>query len=73
MMFFLQSLFNKTYNRISERLRRIAWEENLLHVYEHNLLAAMGHHDYLLRDNHIADLSTRQYHRELVGNRCFRP
>ncbi|XP_066581289.1 cathepsin K isoform X2 [Prorops nasuta] len=49
-----------------EDSRRNAWEENLVKIYEHNLLAAAGHHSYTLRDNHIADLSTRQYIRSMV-------
>ncbi|XP_012533189.1 cathepsin L1 isoform X1 [Monomorium pharaonis] len=58
--------FNKTYARNLENARRAAWEENLVEIYKHNLLAAAGHHSYTLRDNHIADLSTRQYMREMV-------
>ncbi|XP_033213756.1 cathepsin L1-like [Belonocnema kinseyi] len=61
-----KSSFNKSYDPTHERLRRAAWEENLLTVYDHNLLAAKGHHDYLLRDNHIADLSTQMYLRDMV-------
>lgn len=29
-------------------------------------MAAAGHHNYTLRDNHIADLGTRQYVRDMV-------
>ncbi|XP_024868028.1 cathepsin L1 [Temnothorax curvispinosus] len=58
--------FNKTYTRNLENVRRAAWEQNLVEIYKHNLLAAAGHHSYTLRDNHIADLSTRQYMREMV-------
>ncbi|XP_031777893.1 cathepsin L1-like isoform X1 [Nasonia vitripennis] len=57
---------NKTYTGTLEAVRREAWEDNLLKIYEHNLLAAAGHHEYILRDNHIADLSTSSYMRELV-------
>lgn len=51
-----------------ENTRRTAWEQNLVEIYKHNLMAAAGHHSYTLRDNHIADLSTRQYIRNMVGN-----
>lgn len=57
---------NKTYTGTLEAIRREAWEENLLKIYEHNLLAAAGHHEYILRDNYIADLSTSSYMRDLV-------
>lgn len=29
-------------------------------------MAAAGHHSYTLKDNHIADLGTRQYIRDMV-------
>ncbi|KAK2587440.1 hypothetical protein KPH14_003150 [Odynerus spinipes] len=58
--------FNKTYSGNLENARRIAWEQNLVKIYEHNLMAAAGHHGYMLRDNHIADLNTQQYVREMV-------
>ncbi|KYN10542.1 PREDICTED: cathepsin L1-like [Trachymyrmex cornetzi] len=58
--------FNKIYAKNLENARRMAWEQNLVEIYKHNLLAAAGHHSYTLRDNHIADLSTRQYMREMV-------
>ncbi|XP_011170355.1 procathepsin L [Solenopsis invicta] len=58
--------FNKTYTKNLENARRAVWEENLVEIYKHNLLAAAGHHSYTLRDNHIADLNTRQYMREMV-------
>ncbi|KYM82062.1 Cathepsin K [Atta colombica] len=58
--------FNKIYAKNLESARRMAWEQNLVEIYKHNLLAAAGHHSYTLRDNHIADLSTRQYIREMV-------
>ncbi|KAJ8664938.1 hypothetical protein QAD02_006600 [Eretmocerus hayati] len=57
---------HKTYTGRVEEARRAAWEENLLKIYHHNLLAAAGHHEYILRDNHIADLNTPEYLRELV-------
>lgn len=62
-----QTAFNKTYTEKLDATRRTAWEENLIEIYKHNLMAAMGHHSYTLRDNHIADLSTRQYIREMVS------
>lgn len=65
---FEQTQFNKTYTRNLENARRAAWEQNLVEIYKHNLMAAAGHHSYTLRDNHIADLSTRQYMREMVIN-----
>lgn len=58
--------FNKTYTENLENTRRTAWEQNLVEIYKHNLMAAAGHHSYTLRDNHIADLSTRQYMRDMV-------
>ncbi|KAL0121572.1 hypothetical protein PUN28_006830 [Cardiocondyla obscurior] len=58
--------FNKTYSKTLENARRAAWEQNLVEIYKHNLMAAAGHFNYTLRDNHIADLSTRQYMREMV-------
>ncbi|XP_043488990.1 procathepsin L-like isoform X1 [Polistes fuscatus] len=64
--------FNKTYSGNLENTRRIKWEENLVKIYEHNLMAAAGHHGYTLRDNHIADLSTQQYVREMVRLRPSR-
>ncbi|KAL7290085.1 hypothetical protein TKK_0015812 [Trichogramma kaykai] len=57
---------NKTYTGREERQRRIAWENNLLKIYEHNLLAEAGHHNYTLRDNTYADLNSRDYIKELV-------
>ncbi|KAF7383648.1 hypothetical protein HZH66_012998 [Vespula vulgaris] len=51
--------FNKTYSGNLDNTRRIKWEQNLVKIYEHNLMAAAGHHGYTLRDNHIADLSTK--------------
>ncbi|KAG8042219.1 hypothetical protein G9C98_000210 [Cotesia typhae] len=47
---------NKTYTAKEELVKRVAWEKNLLKIYEHNLMAEAGHHTYTLRDNHIADL-----------------
>ncbi|XP_015600148.1 cathepsin L1 [Cephus cinctus] len=61
-----KSMFNKTYTGTMESIRRMAWEENLLKIYEHNLLAAAGHYTYTLRDNPYADMTTRQYIREMV-------
>ncbi|XP_070150395.1 cathepsin 8 [Polyergus mexicanus] len=58
--------FNKTYTGNLENTRRTAWEQNLVEIYKHNLMAAAGHHSYTLRDNHIADLNTRQYIRNMV-------
>ncbi|XP_071863674.1 cathepsin L4 isoform X1 [Bombus fervidus] len=58
--------YNKSYSGNLETNRRIAWEENLITIYKHNMMAAAGHHSYTLRDNHIADLGTRQYIREMV-------
>ncbi|XP_076175590.1 cathepsin L4 isoform X2 [Ptiloglossa arizonensis] len=58
--------YNKTYSDNTEAARRTAWEENLVTIYKHNMMAAAGHHNYTLRDNHIADLGTRQYIRDMV-------
>ncbi|XP_033342085.2 cathepsin L4 isoform X1 [Megalopta genalis] len=58
--------YNKTYSENMEAARRIAWEKNLVTIYKHNMMAAAGHHSYTLRDNHIADLGTRQYVRNMV-------
>ncbi|XP_058795009.1 procathepsin L-like [Phymastichus coffea] len=57
---------NKTYTGSEELSHRQAWEDNLLKIYEHNMMAAAGHHNYTLRDNHIADLTASQYKREMV-------
>jgi cathepsin L len=65
---FQQAQFNKTYTGNLENARRTAWEQNLVEIYKHNLMAAAGHHSYTLRDNHIADLSTRRYNQEMVSN-----
>lgn len=35
------------------------------------MMAAAGHHSYTLKDNHIADLGTRQYIREMVIHICI--
>jgi len=69
---FQQTRFNKTYTGNLENARRLAWERNLVEIYKHNLMAAAGHHGYTLRDNHMADFSTRQYNQEMVSNRCNR-
>ncbi|XP_076676399.1 cathepsin L4 [Andrena cerasifolii] len=58
--------YNKSYFGNVESARRLTWEENLVMIYKHNLMAAAGHHNYTLRDNHIADLGTRQYVRDMV-------
>ncbi|KOC59356.1 Cathepsin J [Habropoda laboriosa] len=58
--------YNKSYSGNVETSRRLIWEENLVAIYKHNMMAAAGHHNYTLRDNHIADLGTRQYIREMV-------
>ncbi|XP_012228021.1 cathepsin K isoform X2 [Linepithema humile] len=58
--------YNKTYMGNLEDTRRMAWEQNLVEIYKHNLMAAVGHHSYTLRDNHIADLNTRHYMRKMV-------
>ncbi|XP_048511923.1 procathepsin L isoform X2 [Athalia rosae] len=55
------SSYNKSYSAAIEAVRRLAWEENLLKIYEHNILAALGHHTYTLRDNDFADLNNAQY------------
>lgn len=52
---------------MEELRRRSAWEENLFKIYQHNLMAAAGHYTFTLRDNDIADLTTRQYKREMVS------
>ncbi|KZC12523.1 Cathepsin K [Dufourea novaeangliae] len=57
---------NKSYAGNVEAARRMAWEENLVTIYKHNLMASAGHHSYTLRDNHMADLGTRQYIRDMV-------
>jgi hypothetical protein len=49
-----------------EEIRRTAWEDNLIRIYEHNLMAAAGHHGFILRDNQIADLDTAAYINNLV-------
>ncbi|XP_015112300.1 cathepsin L1 [Diachasma alloeum] len=64
--YFYKAIFDKDYNGREEPHKRAAWEQNLLKIYEHNLMAAAGHHSYILRDNHIADLGSRQYHKEMV-------
>ena len=61
-----QARNNKTYTGRTEQMRRAAWEDNLLKIYEHNLMAAAGHYEYVLRDNSIADLNTPEYIREMV-------
>ncbi|XP_053973401.1 procathepsin L [Hylaeus volcanicus] len=61
-----KSRYNKTYSDNEETARRLAWEENLVTIYKHNMMAAAGHHDFTLRDNHMADLGTRQYMRDMV-------
>ncbi|XP_017758137.1 PREDICTED: cathepsin L1-like [Eufriesea mexicana] len=58
--------YNKSYSGNLETNRRMTWEENLITIYKHNMMAAAGHHSYTLKDNHIADLGTRQYIREMV-------
>ncbi|XP_076237784.1 cathepsin L4 [Calliopsis andreniformis] len=58
--------YNKSYSGNVETARRMSWEENLVTIYKHNLMAAAGHYNYTLRDNHIADLGTRQYVRDMV-------
>ncbi|XP_020294651.1 cathepsin L1 [Pseudomyrmex gracilis] len=58
--------FNKSYTGNAENAKRLIWEQNLVEIYKHNLMAAAGHHNYTLRDNHIADLDTRQYMRDMV-------
>ncbi|XP_046619318.1 procathepsin L [Neodiprion virginianus] len=58
--------YKKNYSTTKEAMRRLAWEENLIKIYEHNLLAAAGHHSYTLRDNHFADLSTPEYILKMV-------
>lgn len=58
--------YNKSYSGDLESSRRTTWEENLITIYKHNMMAAAGHHSYTLKDNHIADLGTRQYIREMV-------
>lgn len=62
-----QSMFNKTYTGRCEQAHRSAWEDNIIRIYEHNLLAEAGHYNYTLRDNHISDLSPRDYLKELVS------
>lgn len=57
--------YNKSYAGNVEAARRMSWEANLVTIYKHNLMAAAGHHNYTLRDNHIADLGSRQYIREM--------
>lgn len=59
---------DKTYTGHEEQSRRSDWEENLLRIYEHNMEAAAGHHNYTLRDNHIADLNVDEYMRTWVCN-----
>lgn len=61
-----QARYNKSYSGDLESNRRTTWEENLITIYKHNMMAAAGHHSYTLKDNHIADLGTRQYIREMV-------
>ncbi|XP_012346399.1 cathepsin L1 isoform X1 [Apis florea] len=58
--------YNKSYSGDLESSRRMTWEENLITIYKHNMMAAAGHHSYTLKDNHIADLGTRQYIRDMV-------
>ncbi|XP_017879315.1 cathepsin L1-like [Ceratina calcarata] len=58
--------YNKSYSGNLETSRRITWEQNLVAIYKHNMMAAAGHHTFTLKDNHIADLGTRQYIREMV-------
>lgn len=61
-----QARYNKSYSGDLESSRRTTWEENLITIYKHNMMAAAGHHSYTLKDNHIADLGTRQYIRDMV-------
>ncbi|XP_008545388.1 procathepsin L [Microplitis demolitor] len=61
-----KATLNKTYTAKEELVKRVAWEKNLLKIYEHNLMAEAGHHSYTLRDNHMADLCTRQYMKNMV-------
>ncbi|XP_011304748.1 cathepsin L1 [Fopius arisanus] len=63
---FYKNNFNKTYNGREESCKRAAWEQNVMKVYGHNLEAEAGHHSYRLRDNHLADLCSREYHKDLV-------
>lgn len=61
-----QIKYNKRYVCGEESGKRAAWEINLLKIYEHNLMAEAGHYTYLLSDNELADLTTRQYIRAMV-------
>ncbi|XP_063992441.1 cathepsin 8-like isoform X2 [Diachasmimorpha longicaudata] len=63
---FYKANFDKAYKGKEEHRRRRIWERSLLKIYHHNLEAAAGHHTYTLRDNDIADLSSREYHKALV-------
>ena len=65
-LYYFQARFNKTYVGKCEKNRRKAWEENIIKIYEHNLLAEAGHYEFFLRDNFIADLGTKDYIRQLV-------
>nr|CAD7416796.1 unnamed protein product [Timema poppensis] len=49
-----------------ELRKRRVWEDNLHRINKHNAEATIGHHSYTLRANHLADMTARQYVRQMV-------
>ncbi|CAH0391631.1 unnamed protein product [Bemisia tabaci] len=61
-----KSRYNKTFNRNTEAARRLAWEQNLIRIIQHNEEAAAGKHNYTLRDNHLSDMDPNTYAAKMI-------
>ncbi|KAK4871738.1 hypothetical protein RN001_015862 [Aquatica leii] len=58
--------YNKTYLGNHEERRRVAWEENIKRIIEHNVEASKGVHSFLIDVNHLSDLNSRTYLQRIV-------
>ncbi|XP_050518901.1 procathepsin L [Diabrotica virgifera virgifera] len=58
--------YNKCYSNYHDSSRRKAWEENLGIIKKHNQEAVQGKHSYFIKENHLTDMSNRQYLQNMV-------
>jgi cathepsin L len=58
---------NKQYSNTEDQVRRVAWENNLKIVQQHNLQADLGVHTFYLGMNKFADLTLTEFVKMMNG------
>ncbi|NXI03031.1 CATL1 protein, partial [Pachycephala philippinensis] len=62
-----KSLYAKEYPGEAEAIRREIWEQNLLHIQQHNREESQGKHSYRLAMNRFGDLTNQEFNELMNG------